>query len=74
MIGEYIRFAPDDLEKVVADPGWARDLVDELWDSEDGPVIWNGSGLSSQRRPTAEWVFSSGSADCGSAASHPPMA
>ena len=35
MIGEYMRLAPQDLDKALADPVWIRDLVDELWDSED---------------------------------------
>jgi hypothetical protein len=35
MIGEYIRLSPSDFEKALSDAGWARDLVDELWDTED---------------------------------------
>lgn len=34
MIGEYMRLAPQDLDKALSDPAWIRDLIDELWDSQ----------------------------------------
>jgi hypothetical protein len=34
MIGEYVRLTPDELERVVKDPEWAQDFVDELVDAE----------------------------------------
>jgi hypothetical protein len=35
MIGEYIRLTPDDFEKALTAPEWARDLIDELWEAAD---------------------------------------
>ncbi|WP_242636865.1 YfbM family protein [Myceligenerans salitolerans] len=35
MIGEYFRLDPQDLDKALADPGWAERLIEELYDAED---------------------------------------
>ncbi len=55
MIGEYLRLSPDDYENAVTDPGWARELVDELFeaDGEEDPdprlidvdKAWHGLAL-----------------------------
>ncbi|MEU7279612.1 YfbM family protein [Streptomyces sp. NPDC045431] len=36
MLGTYVRLSPAELERILGDPAWAREFVDELLDAEPG--------------------------------------